>query len=148
MVTPEARQGMSSGRSEWRVAVPGVGSVGIRVDVRDGATHAGFVLAKGPTAAVANPPTAAPAPAAAGPAPGVAKPAPAVAAAPARAVSAGDGAGPTAAIDGLFRTMVEMKASDLHISAGSPPMVRHDGEIVILPDRPTLSPEDTHKLLW
>ncbi len=44
--------------------------------------------------------------------------------------------------------MVEMKASDLHISAGSPPMVRHDGEIVILPDRPVLRAEDTEKLLW
>jgi twitching motility protein PilT len=44
--------------------------------------------------------------------------------------------------------MVEMKASDLHISPGSPPMVRHDGEIVILPERPTLSAEDTQKLLW
>jgi twitching motility protein PilT len=27
-------------------------------------------------------------------------------------------------------------------------MVRHDGEIVILPDRPVLTPEDTEKLLW
>ena len=44
--------------------------------------------------------------------------------------------------------MVEMKASDLHISAGSPPMVRHDGEIVILPGRPVLTAEDTEKLLW
>ncbi len=61
MVTPEARKGLATGRSEWRVAVPGVGSVGVRVDVREGATHAGFVLDKGADAATA----AAPAPAAA-----------------------------------------------------------------------------------
>ena len=139
MVTPEARQRLGSGRSEWRVAVPGVGSVGIRVDVRDGATHAGFVLAKGATAAVAAPPPAVAAPPAA--------PAPAAQAAT-PTIKTPAYTTPTAAIDALFRTMVEMKASDLHISAGSPPMVRHDGEIVILPDRPVLSPEDTHKLLW
>ena len=39
--------------------------------------------------------------------------------------------GTTAAMDELFRTMVGMKGSDLHISVGSPPMVRHDGEIRI-----------------
>ena len=151
MVTPEARKGLASGGSEWRVAVPGVGSVGVRVDVRDGATHAGFVLAKGGTAATV------PQPAAAAPF----SPPRAVAAAPAAAPAAVKdrvpatvkapayaSAGSTGPLDELFRTMVEMKASDLHISAGSPPMVRHDGEIFILPDRPVLGPEDTEKLLW
>ena len=136
VITPEAREGIAAGRSEWRVAVPGVGSVGVRVDVREGATHAGFVLEKGATAAVAKPP------AAAAPAAPAAKQ-PETVRAPVYT-----GAGPTAPIDELFRTMVEMKASDLHISAGSPPMVRHDGEIVILPGRPVLSGEDTEKLLW
>ncbi len=138
MITPEAKQGIAKGRSEWRVAVPGIGSVGIRVDVRDGATHAGLVLAKGPTAAVAAPTAATAAPA----------PAPAKDPTPTVKTGAYSAGGPTAAIDALFRTMVEMKASDLHISTGSPPMVRHDGEILILPDRPSLSPEDTQKLLW
>jgi twitching motility protein PilT len=135
LVTPDARQAMSTGRSEWRVAVPGVGSVDVRVDIRGGATHAGFVLAKGAAAAFA-PTVAAPAPAvpAKDPTPTVRAPI--------------HDPGQTAAIDALFRTMVEMKASDLHISPGSPPMVRHDGEIVILPDRPTLSAEDTQNLLW
>ena len=42
-----------------------------------------------------------------------------------------------------------MKASDLHISAGSPPMVRHDGEIRILPDRAGADARRTReKLLW
>ena len=137
VVTPEARKGIASGGSEWRVAVPGVGSVGVRVDVREGATHARFVLGKG--AATATAPARAPAPAPAAAA--VAQPA----TVRAPVYVAGGSTGP---IDGLFRTMVEMKASDLHISAGSPPMVRHDGEIRILPDRPALRAEDTEKLLW
>ena len=33
-------------------------------------------------------------------------------------------------------------------SAGSPPLVRHDGEIKNLPDRPALTATDTEKLLW
>ncbi|HET6898489.1 MAG TPA: type IV pilus twitching motility protein PilT, partial [Vicinamibacteria bacterium] len=48
----------------------------------------------------------------------------------------------------LLRTLVSMKGSDLHISAGSPPMVRHDGEIKNLPGRPALTGAETEKLLW
>jgi twitching motility protein PilT len=40
-----------------------------------------------------------------------------------------------------------MKASDLHISVGSPPMVRHDGEIKLVPGRPVLSAADTERIL-
>jgi twitching motility protein PilT len=66
------------------------------------------------------------------------------AAAPAPAPAAG---GPTAEIDELFRTLVSMKASDLHMSVGSPPMVRHDGEIQALPDRAVLTAADTERML-
>jgi twitching motility protein PilT len=41
-----------------------------------------------------------------------------------------------------------MKASDLHISVGSPPIVRHDGEIKPLPGRAVLDPADAERLLW
>jgi twitching motility protein PilT len=61
---------------------------------------------------------------------------------------AAGGEGPTAAMDELFRTLVEMKASDLHVSVGSPPTVRHDGEIQALPDRAVLSAADTERMLW
>jgi twitching motility protein PilT len=57
-------------------------------------------------------------------------------------------AGPSAEIDELFRVLVSMKASDLHISVGSPPIVRHDGEIRQLPDRAVLTPADTERMLW
>ncbi|HWS70767.1 MAG TPA: type IV pilus twitching motility protein PilT [Thermoanaerobaculia bacterium] len=40
-----------------------------------------------------------------------------------------------------------MKASDLHISVGAPPMVRHDGEIKPLPGRTVLTDADIERIL-
>jgi twitching motility protein PilT len=80
------------------------------------------------------------------PGPGAPAPAPAAAARPAPAPAASSPA--TAGIDALFRTMVECKASDLHIAAGSAPMLRHDGEMKVIPGRPVLGPADTERLLW
>jgi twitching motility protein PilT len=54
----------------------------------------------------------------------------------------------TAEMDALFRQMYEIGASDLHLSAGAVPMVRHDGEIKPLPGRAALSVEDIERLLW
>jgi twitching motility protein PilT len=92
---------------------------------RDGLLHAGFVLdGAGVTpAAVAAPP---------------------VAAAPPAAALRPAGA---AEMDALFRAMVDMRASDLHLSVGAPPLVRHDGEIKPLPGGQTLTAADTHRIL-
>ncbi|MBI4853292.1 MAG: type IV pilus twitching motility protein PilT [Acidobacteria bacterium] len=49
-------------------------------------------------------------------------------------------------IDKYFEEMVRMKASDLHLSTGMPPMVRHDGEMKTL-DHPVLRSEDTERIL-
>jgi len=46
----------------------------------------------------------------------------------------GSGRGREAAINAMFRRMVEMKASDLHLSAGVAPLVRKDGEMRRLHD--------------
>jgi Tfp pilus assembly pilus retraction ATPase PilT len=35
----------------------------------------------------------------------------------------------TAYIDGLFKLMVQQKASDLHLAVGLPPMIRKDGHM-------------------
>ncbi|KAF0248765.1 MAG: twitching motility protein PilT, partial [bacterium] len=51
-----------------------------------------------------------------------------------------------AEIDRYFDEMVKMKASDLHLSTGMPPMVRHDGEMKTL-EHPVLRPEDTERIL-
>ena|SRR5680860_326912 len=45
-------------------------------------------------------------------------------------------------IDELLRIVVDAGASDLHVKAGSPPVMRVDGELVPF-DLPTLDPEDT-----
>ena len=45
-------------------------------------------------------------------------------------------------IDDLLSEMMARNASDLHIKAGSPPVIRVDGELALL-DEPALTPEDT-----
>jgi twitching motility protein PilT len=47
----------------------------------------------------------------------------------------------------LFALMIERKASDIHITTGNPPILRIDGVIVPLTDRPVLGPADTERLL-
>jgi twitching motility protein PilT len=55
---------------------------------------------------------------------------------------------PTSEMDGYFRQMFEMRASDLHISSGSAAMVRHDGEMKPLPGRSVLTPADVERILF
>ena len=50
-------------------------------------------------------------------------------------------------IDQLLRFAVAQKASDLHLSAGEPPLLRIHGDIERV-DGPALTPEDTHRLLF
>jgi twitching motility protein PilT len=88
------------------------------------------VSAPTPPAPAAPPPQPAPQAAAAAPPAAPSQPAPAPPPAPPAAAS-----GPVAgapAIDRLFFAMCGMKASDLHISSGMPPLVRKDGEICSL----------------
>jgi twitching motility protein PilT len=53
----------------------------------------------------------------------------------------------TAGMRALLRAMVQMKASDLHISAGTTPTVRQDGEITLVPGCRALSSQETEQLL-
>jgi twitching motility protein PilT len=50
-------------------------------------------------------------------------------------------------LDDILRFALERKASDIHLTAGLPPMVRIDGEVVPLPFRP-LNQEDTRRLVY
>jgi twitching motility protein PilT len=96
------------------------------------------------TAAAALPATTAPAPQAATPA-APQHPAPSRPAA-AAAVSVEEGDRPE--IDRLFYSMCAMKASDLHISSGMPPLVRKDGEIRPLEEgAAALTPQEIERLL-
>ncbi len=51
-----------------------------------------------------------------------------------------------ARIDSFLRLVVEQRASDLHFTAGSAPLIRHHGELVPLPFRP-LSEAESRKFL-
>jgi twitching motility protein PilT len=51
-------------------------------------------------------------------------------------------------IDDAFERLVQIQASDLLLSCGSPPRVRKDGRLELLePDAPALTPPDTERLL-
>src|SRR5215212_4405387 len=48
----------------------------------------------------------------------------------------------------LLLEVLQKKASDLHITAGSHPMVRVRGRLVALEDYPTLTPTDTREVIY
>jgi twitching motility protein PilT len=50
-------------------------------------------------------------------------------------------------IETLLRTLVSRKASDLHLRAGSPPMLRANGEIAPIANEPVLSSDDIDAML-
>jgi twitching motility protein PilT len=133
VMTDDARQELIGGRAEWTWPVDGLGSVRGVAEQRGDSTSATFTLGG------AAPASRAPAASSAAPAPSAE-----VAAAPPRRKPSG----PTAELDELFGVMYDMKASDLHISVGCPPMVRHDGEMKAIPGRPVLTPPDTERILF
>ena len=51
-------------------------------------------------------------------------------------------------IDQLLEGMETLRASDLHISAGSPPVARVRGEMTVLEELPELTPDDIQQLLY
>ena len=123
-LTDDARRGLARGRAEWALDVAGVGRVHAVAELRHEGTFAAFAMGDG-AQAPALAPTAVLIPARHRKAP----------------------AGPTAEMDELLQIMYDMKASDLHISVGSPPLVRHDGEIRPLGDRAVLTAADTERML-
>jgi twitching motility protein PilT len=127
LLTADARQSLSAGRAEWGFDVSGVGPVRAWAERRPDGMFASFAVGN------ASRPSAVPA----------AAPVPA----PAAIANAPHRSGPAAEFEELLRVMVEMNASDLHISVGSPPMVRHDGDVKVLPGRAVLAPADTERML-
>jgi twitching motility protein PilT len=136
VLNPQVKQALTSnGAASWNVRLDDLGTIDINAEFRNGVVQATCVLRdmKGAAAPSVQPAAAA-----------VAAPSqPAAAAAPAGKES-------SAEIDRLFKTMFEMGASDLHISVGAVPMVRHDGEMKELPGYSggVLTDQDTRRILW
>jgi twitching motility protein PilT len=120
-----SRSALAGGRAEWTLESPGVGPVRAWAETRPGGVHAGFVIGERAPEPAASP-----------------------AAAPASSSRPAPGREATGEMDALLRSLVEMKASDLHMCVGSPPMVRHDGDIRAMPNRAPLGPADTQRILW
>ena len=142
-IVPEhARADLPSAPSvEFEYRVPAVGDFKVRI-LRSGDQLAVSILRNGATPAdttrpAAAAPAGAPVPGPPTPSPTSAPPgAPAAAVPPSAAVAAAAAPAPSSVaangapeIDRLFHAMCAMKASDLHISSGMPPLVRKDGEI-------------------
>jgi len=51
-------------------------------------------------------------------------------------------------IDELLAIMVEHDASDLHLTAGSPPVIRVRGDLERIPDVPKMTPENTREMVY
>ena len=112
---------------------------------QNGKISARIVRAAGAPAAAAAP-TASPAPSVQ-PTPSVSMPAapePARAEAPRASVP---NARALEKIEALLRTLISSKASDLHLRAGSPPMIRAHGEIAPIAGEAVLSSEDIDAML-
>jgi twitching motility protein PilT len=127
VATDAARQALAAGKAEWRIEVTGVGPAMVSAEKKAAGLTAVVRLGAGPSS---GPEPVASAPALAEPAPRRRPP-----------------SGPTGEMEELFATMYDLKASDLHMSVGSPPMVRHDGEMKPLSGRPLLSAADTERIL-
>jgi twitching motility protein PilT len=137
---PAEAKALEAGRAEWGFSVDGLGPVRAWAEARPAGTHVGFVLAggdAGPLPGIGSAPAHA----------GAAAPVPAAAAAP-QAAARKPRSGPAAEMEELLVSLVEMKGSDLHLSSGCPPMIRHDGEIKAMPGRAVLGAADTERILW
>ncbi|HEX7832305.1 MAG TPA: type IV pilus twitching motility protein PilT [Thermoanaerobaculia bacterium] len=121
----DARAAIAKGRAEWTIEDAELGTVQASAELSGGSPRVVFTL---PQKSI---PLSAPGPAATP-----------VAAAPATYRPTGR------PIDDLFSQMFSLKASDLHISTGSAPMLRLDGEIKPMPGHTTvLSAADVEALL-
>jgi twitching motility protein PilT len=144
-IAPNAeRQSLAGGHAEWLMRHNEAGQVRVIADASNGGMSATFVLEdiveRDRKIAIAQAATAPPPPP---PPPKKTLNTPI----PAEVAVVIAGHGPTAEADSLFQQMVEMKASDMHICVGMPPLVRHDGEIRPMPGRPVLSANDIERIL-
>jgi twitching motility protein PilT len=174
IVTPAVRRMLGLGVAEWDFELEGRGSVRARAELKAGMPHVTFSLdrAHGGSSGQAEPRMAPPppqrAPAPEARMPEARMPEPAAPEPRGGPLSAGsiplaeeprgasmtsprpnfdDASGPTAAIDRLLGIMLEKKASDLHVSTTSPPLLRLDGEMMPIGGEAPLSNESMQRML-
>jgi twitching motility protein PilT len=157
-VSPQdSRRALASGWAEWEFDLDGKGPVRACAELKVGLLHVSLFLDRcigAVPAQQAAPPAQRPAerPAAAPLRAVVPEPEAEIPQAPRLPTQApiapdrlvydtGLAGGTTAEIDRLLYAMLEKKASDLHISSGSPPMLRVDGEMVPMAGEKSLSAE-------
>jgi len=169
VLTSEARRSLSSGYAEWEFALEDRGPVRARAEMKSGQLSAFFFLdlcsKNAPAAAPPAPASSFGAPrqpsAVAMPAYGIVGSMPDIVEAdlgrapamPSRAPAPESRAsmpasGPTGEIDRLLRKLVDAKGSDLHMSVGSVPLIRKDGEMQPLPGFDMLSVESMERMIW
>jgi twitching motility protein PilT len=171
VLTQDARRSLSNGWAEWEFELEGHGMIRASAELKMGLVHAHFVLSSKAATVSPHAKTAAARPAAQVE-PQVAEFKPAVIkeaaiamppvvnptqpsmqkveiplAAPVREKPPEGPTGSTVAIDRLLRKMVEVGASDLHISITSPPIFRLDGDVIPVEGEPVLTEEAAEQLL-
>jgi twitching motility protein PilT len=117
VVSPAAQVALAKGRAEWTVRHGELGAIRVVAELKDGAPSLASFFI-----------TAAEAPA------------------PRLTLVTSD-ASPAAEMDSLLLQLFEMKASDLHLCAGSVPMVRLDGDMAPMPGRAVLSAAEVERVL-
>jgi twitching motility protein PilT len=176
ILTPAVRRMLGLGVAEWDFELEGRGTVRARAEVKAGIPHVTFGLdrahatggsaqaeprpmppqrpappeprmaeARTPEARLPEPPLVERGPMNSGAIPLAEEPRSASISSP--RPSFDDASTPTAAIDRLLGLMLERKASDLHVSTTSPPLLRVDGEMVQIAGEGAFSNESMQRLL-
>lgn len=128
-LTPDARMDLALGAAEWARDVTGLGSVTIRAELRNGVTHATFLLEVNSSQIQPEP----------------RRPKEAL---QVRAGPNESSPGSPREIHQLLVATIQARASDLHLSSGVVPMVRVDGDMRPLGGRAPLSAEALQRMLW
>ena len=167
ILTPAVRRMLGLGIAEWDFELEGRGTVRARAEVKAGVPHVTFGLdrAHASTGGAQAEPRMMPAHRAAMPEPRMPDPPlverggamssgsiplaeePRGASISSPRPSFEDASSPTAAIDRLLGVMLERKASDLHVSTTSPPLLRVDGEMLQIAGESAFSNESMQRML-
>jgi twitching motility protein PilT len=122
----------SSAEGTFEVVLTPEGKVAARIELKGTAANGTKPAAAHPAAAAAQPAS-------------TAQPAVPVQPAPSRPAITGDRS--LDKIEALLRVLVANKASDLHLRAGSPPLLRSNGEIALIAGEAALSSEEIDTML-